>query len=237
RKPTVNKKTLLGIVAAAALLQGATANASLIGTLSFIEPTGTVTANESIQVWVRLTLDANSDPLTYNPTDPFPAGLDPDLLPLEGRNRETGEIVPFESYSFASPFVSRGCDDTFTVGCSDPGSQYSFESASSNSWFNFTGSLGSGDSLDFMLYTLTPTDGTATPGTYELFTAGLGFLVFGEDADGNELLGEVLRFDTDCGGPECTFTRTVSAVPLPAAAWLLGSALLGVFGASRRAVA
>ncbi len=225
---------VLGCVATAALLQGTAAQASVIGTLSFIEPTGTVTADESINVWVRLTLDPNSDPFVYNAFDPFPNGIDPADLPVEGRDRVTGDIVPFDTYSFISPFIGRGCDDTFTVGCADPGSQYEYESASSNSWFDFSGTIDAGQSMDFMLYTLTPVNGTAAPGTYELFTASLGLLVFGQDADGNELLADVLRISTDCAGPECTFSRTVAPVPIPAAAWLLVSGLLGVFGAAGR---
>ena len=233
---SVITRKVLGIIATAALLQGSAAQASIIGTLSFVEPTGTVAADEPISVWVRLTLSADSDPLVYYSAVPFPNGFDAADMPLEGRNRETGEVAQFDSYSFITPFVSRGCDDTFTVGCSDPGSQYEFSTASANGWFDFDGTIGPHQSMDFELYTLTPLDGLAETGNYDLFTAAIGFFVFGLDADGNELISEVLRVGTDCAGPECTFSRTVAPVPIPAATWLLVSGLLGLFGATGRRI-
>ena len=42
------------------LVASATANAAIIGTLTFRDPTGTVNSNEAIDVWVTLTLDSGA---------------------------------------------------------------------------------------------------------------------------------------------------------------------------------
>lgn len=225
-----------GVVAlAAGMLQSATAYSTVVGTLVFTDPTGTVNADDTIEVRVRLTLDGSSDALTYNASDSYPSGVNPADIPLDGYNFDLMEDVPFDTYDYVSQFFGRSCDDTFTVGCSSPGSQYSYSASGlSNSWFDFSGTINPGESLEFNLYKLTPVAGVATPGTYELFTANLGLLVYGTDLDGNEMNADIYRFATNCPDANCTFTRTVSAVPVPAAVWLFGSALLGLGALKRR---
>ena len=88
--------------------------------------------------------------------------------------------------------------------------------------------------MDFKLFELTPTGGNATPGTYSLFTAGIGLDVDGKDEFGGDMFGEVYEFRTNCPDPNCTFTRTVSNVPVPAAVWLFSSGLIGLVGVARR---
>ncbi len=228
----MNKFKLFGIIVlAAGMLQSA--NASVIASLTFIDPTGTVSADESIEVWVRLTLDASSDPLTYDPLDSFPNGVNFDDLPIDAFN-DIFELVPFDIYNAVGRFTSRSCNDTFTVGCSDAGSQYDYNTPATDTWFDFSGTINPGESIDVLLYTLDPLGGSAAPGTYELFTAGLGLFVDGEDEFGNTLTADIYRFVTDCPAANCTFSREVTAVPLPAAVWLLGSALFGLTGLSRR---
>ncbi len=228
----MSKLKLFGIIAlAAGMLQSA--NAAVIGSLTYIDPTGTVSADESIDVWVRLSLDASSDPLTYDPFDSFPNGVNFDDLPIDGVN-EFGDLVPFEAYDFISQFISRSCNDTFTVGCSSPGSQYGYSVPGTNEWFQFSGTINPGESLDILLYTLDPVGGSAAPGFYELFNAGLGLFVEGEDEFGNILSEDVYAFFTNCPDANCTFSRTVTAVPVPAAVWLFGTALFGLAGLSRR---
>jgi hypothetical protein len=221
-----------GVALAAGMLLGGVAQAAVIGTLSFTTPTGTVTPTESIDVWVTLTLDESSDPLSYLPNDGFPSGVNPDDIPLEAYSFDVDDFVPFDSYNYVSAFTSRSCSDTFTVGCSDVGSEYGWSSANSDNWFDFEGTINPGESVDFKLYTLTPADGSATPGFYEAFNVGLGLSVYGEDADGNELEADIYQFYTDCGDASCDFSRTV--VPIPAAAWLFGSAMVGLVGLARR---
>lgn len=222
----------LGAVALVSALYGTTASSAVIGTLEFTNPTGTVGANDTIDVYVTLTLESFSDDLTFYPYDAFPNGVNPDDLPTEAWDWDSEDYVPFDSYDYIGAYVSRGCTDTFTVGCSDAGSQYSY--STDNDWFDFEGTLSAGDSLTLKLFELTPVAGGAAPGTYELFNAGFGLTVYGQDADGNPLDETLYAFDTNCAGASCTFTRDVSAVPLPAAAWLFGSAMLGLVGLSRR---
>ena len=214
---------------ALAIVMAQSANASVIATLTFLDPTGTVTADESIDVWVRLSLDIESDPLTYDPFDSFPNGINFDDLPLED---DFGN--QFEAYNFAFLFQTRSCNDTFTVGCSGAGSQYSYNLPTSDRWFDFEGTINPGESVDILLYTLNPTGGLAAPGFYELFTVGVGIAVEGEDEFGNVIEADIYRFTTNCPDANCTFSRTVTPVPLPAAVWLFGTALLGLFGVSRR---
>ncbi|MBK7522275.1 MAG: VPLPA-CTERM sorting domain-containing protein [Gammaproteobacteria bacterium] len=53
---------------------------------------------------------------------------------------------------------------------------------------------------------------------------------FGLDGNDNPIQADFYEFSTNCSrvNDSCAFTRTVSAVPLPAAAWLFGSALAGL---------
>lgn len=227
---------IIGItVLALGILQSATAHSSVIGTLAYTDPTGTVNANETIDVWVRLTLDSLSDPLTYNDLDPYPSGVNPADIPTESYSFDQNAVVPFDSYDYISLFSTRTCDDTFTVGCSDPGSQYSYNSFfSPDSWFDFSGTINAGESMDFKLFEWTPTGGNAAPGTYSLFTGGFGLDVTGKDEFGSDMDATIYEFVTNCPDANCTFTRTVSNVPVPAAVWLFGSGLLGLIGMARR---
>jgi hypothetical protein len=215
------------------LLQSAAAYSAVIGSLVFVTPTGTVGATDTIDINVRLTLDASSDPLTYNPYDSYPNGVNDNDIPLEGHD-DFGNPVVFAEYSYIGQFTGRSCNDTFTVGCSGAGSQYSYSVPTTNSWFDFDGTINAGESMDFTLYTLTPVAGGAAPGTYDLFTGYLGLEIIGEDEFGSELRADIYSFSTNCSDANCTFSRTVSAVPLPAAAWLFGSAMIGLFGIARR---
>ncbi|NNF16798.1 MAG: VPLPA-CTERM sorting domain-containing protein [Gammaproteobacteria bacterium] len=52
--------------------------------------------------------------------------------------------------------------------------------------------------------------------------------------EGNKLTEDIYRSLTDCPDANCTFSRTVAPVPVPAAVWFLGCTLLGLAGVARR---
>lgn len=230
------RKAALAAVALLGLLAGA-ANASVIASLTFTEPTGTVGPTDSIDVWVTLSLFASSDPLTYDATSDFPNGFDEEDMPALGFNDLTSEQEPFASYDYIGKYIGRGCNDTFTVSCSSPGSEYVYGNPMvlDSEFLDWDGTVNPGESIDFLLWTLSPADGTASAGTYELYDAYIGFTVYGVNANGDPLYADLLEFGTDCQDANCTFSRTVEApvVPVPAAAWLLGSGL-GLLGWFRR---
>ncbi|WP_206046768.1 VPLPA-CTERM sorting domain-containing protein [Mangrovimicrobium sediminis] len=217
---------------ALAALCSTQAQAALVGSLEFLEPDGTAAANEAIEVWVRLTLDPASDDLTWDLNQNFPYGVDPTLIPDTGFGGEA-----FESYYGAYSFVAFSCNDTFlsTPGSCSGGPYTTSYPSGPGLWFDQdSGSLAAGASMDILLTVLVPDGGVAPDGTYTLFNIGFGMGVDGEDANGNYLDADIFSFSTDCGDESCAFTRTISAVPLPAAAWLFSSALFGLVVARRR---
>lgn len=228
-KRTLSRFSIISTLAVFAL----PAQAAIIGNLVFTEPTGTVSPNEVIDVYVTLSLDSGSDPISYNSSEPL-GGIDPDTLPTT--DQYTGEA--FASYDHISHYSTRSCSDTFTQSCSDPGSAYTWGAAfGANSWFNWEGTLQAGESIDFHLYTLTPNGGGAPLGLYEAYIVGLGLTVVGTDVNGDHAEADLFGFLTDCADAACTFSREViSPVPIPAAGWLFVSAIaaLGLFGHPHR---
>ena len=224
RDAPMKRVKAIGIaVLALGMLQSASAYSAVIGTLTYRDPSGTVNANETIDVWVTLTLDGLSDSLTYTP-GAYPNGFNPAVFPLEN-----DQSVAFARYDSIGLFTFNNCDDTFTDGCNDPGSQYTSSTPASDTWFQFDGTISPGGSKDFNLMQWDPITGGAAPATYRLGTVGLGFTVFGLDGNDNPIQADFYEFSTNCSvNDSCAFTRTVSAVPLPAAAWLFGSALAGL---------
>ncbi|MES9992610.1 MAG: hypothetical protein ABW098_11685 [Candidatus Thiodiazotropha sp.] len=223
------RKTIGMATLTLAILQSTSAYSAVTGSLVYSEPTGTVGANDVIDVRVTLTLDSDSDPLTYNASDAPYNGVNTDDFPLTDVNGTT-----FTSHDSVGLFTTRTCNDTFAIDCGDPGSEYSFSTPSSDSWFGFDGTLDAGESMDFHLYDLTPTAAGAAPGHYELYTIGLGVMVYGLDSAGSEISAEVHGFRTTCMDPNCTFSRDVAPIPIPGAAWLFGSAMLGLMGMVRK---
>lgn len=231
------KTTLKCLAAATSLALCNVAGAAVVGTLSYIDPTGTVHTTDTIEVWVRLTLAADSDTFNYDPSgDPASLGLG-SYLPTMGYSATAGEYVPFASYIGGSQFATRSCSGTFSPGCADV--PYRVDQGIS-SWFAVEKpfSMTAGESRDFLVARLEPVGGAAAPGTYSIYNTGIGISVYGLDADGNSIDADAFRFTTCGDGVEdasCVFTRdVVSTVPVPAAAWLFGSGLLGLAGASTR---
>jgi hypothetical protein len=208
------------------------ASAAIVGTLTYDTPTGTALSTETIEVWATLSLAADSDAFFYDPDSGNPFGFDPAQIPTL-----SDQGVPFASYTYSFLWVSRTCSGNFNTGC-DAG-PYTIEQGSS-AWFDiekpFT--LNASESRSFSLATITPVGGSAPAGTYTVYNMGLGISVNGLDAEGNTIEAEIVSFNTCNSGEEsCAFTRTVSAVPVPAAAWLFGSGILGLAGISRKRTA
>lgn len=204
--------------------------AAVEATLTYTTPTGVVSATDIIQVWGTLSLSATSDPFTYDSSLSAPFGIDASIFPTTGNNySESLFDEPFDIITESYLFVSRSCSGNFGNGCDD--GEYSIGQGSSD-WFNieqpFT--MTAGESRDFLLAEFTPTDGTAAAGDYVFYTAGLGIGIRGLSVNGIELEAEVGFQACASGDNSCAFTRTVAAVPLPAAVWFFGSGLIGVFG-------
>jgi len=223
------------------LAASATANAAIIGTLSFRDPTGTVQSNEAIDVWVTLTLDAASDPLMHDTTIDSFGGINPATFPATGYLQVPPYgTVAFDSYNYVLSWISRSCNDSFAApGCGDPTSAYQWDvPPPPNGWFDWSGTLNPGQSIDILLYRLNPIGGNAPAGIYQAFNVGLGLSVYGSnDAyEGIVVEADLVRFATGCAPGGCSFTRTVvAAVPVPGALWLLGSGVAALGLIRRRA--
>lgn len=207
---------------------------TLDATLTFTEPTGTVSPTDTIEVWATLSLSAMSAAITYNPFE-LNFGLPDYLLPTTGTDWNNNAFdVPFVSYTDAVLFISNLCDGTF-AGCSDGEYNRNF---SNSTWFSmeYPFTLNAGESRDFLLYEFIPKDGSAQPGEYSFYSTSVGISVTGLDANGNTLEADALEIMTCPFGysDQCAFTRTVSAVPVPAAIWLFGPAIFGLLSFFRQ---
>ncbi len=216
------------------------------GSLAFVAPTGTATTDETIDVLMRLELDADSPPLVFS-SDPL-SGFDPADLPTQGTwyDPVTGasELRDFATITGAFLNVFYVCTGNFTGDDCGPGASYSF-----NFWFGSEGgppslvgqnsfNLAPGGSTEFLLGSFTPKAGGADPGTYRFHTAGVTLGFTGQDALGETLFSNGIDIARSCPDQSdaCAFVRTVSAVPEPGTLglWLAGVAVAG-FVARRRA--
>jgi len=235
----------LASLAIAASLFGSGAQAALpTGTLSFVTPSATVGANETITVWLRYTLDAGSAALSFS-SNPL-TGFDLADLPTHGSRYDpdsgTSYYSEFASYDRAFLNTYFSCSDTFTNGCNGGNSEYTYSFFLSGQpgmpSVNFVDQfeLQPGQSYDYVFATFTPKAGGAAPGTYAFFDSGLTLNLEGVDADGNFLQASIDLTSTCLSqDPSCAFTRTVLAVPEPSsyALMALGLAVVG-WTASRR---
>ncbi|MDY0006795.1 MAG: VPLPA-CTERM sorting domain-containing protein [Spongiibacteraceae bacterium] len=232
---------LLPALGAVLLICSPIVSAAVIPTVTFTTPNGTVGPTDTIEVWVTLTLDPTSDPLTFDANSPDPLkGLPSSMVPTEGLPWDVFDAVtfaPFASYTKTVPAFYTNCSSSvgnnYCVSHDQQDAPY-YRNAFNHdpiTWFNTqTLNLAPGEpGLDILLYQLTPTNGVTAPGHYALDSLMIGFVVFGLDEHGTEIFALIdFRCDT------CSFVRTVSEVPVPAAVWLFGSALLGLAGSAKR---
>lgn len=227
-------KKLLMTGAAVATLAAAPAQAAVIATLEFVQPTGTVLSNQSIDVFLRLTLDANSDALTTDAAGTVTSGFDAGSYagPIDLQDPNT-RIYFNEFYE---------CSGTFSDGCGS-GPPYSFDFSYTQPNFispvNFD--LQPGESFEWLFGTFTPTGGNAPAGTYAFFNAGAFIQIYnpGDIGDPNDDQFDNITLAQTCPGQNmaCAFTRDILAapggVPEPAA-WAMMLAGFGLVGSAMR---
>ena len=229
----ISRHLMRALGLAVGLLSSAAWAALPMGTLEYVQRTGTVGTTDDIPMWMRFTLSAASSPLTFS-SNPL-TGFNPADLPANGRRFDpvTGTIidVPFASIQSATIQSWYTCNTTFFTGC-DTGGEYSFLWGGDEPGFpNPSGrdsyTMNPGDSVEYLFGTLQPRAGAAAPGTYDFLNVGLQLTFRGLDANGETLFG-YHGLATTCprGGVDCVFTRTVQAVPEPEVLPLLGLGLL-----------
>ena len=214
--------------------------------LSFAEPNGTVGANDVIPIIVSIRNTTDTD-FVFDGNDPDNFyGIPGIEVPSEGFN-DDGDLATFGNSPNAFLNFSFTCSGSFFTaggtpfGACPPGDEYEFVLFSDREpFFADSFELMAGASVEFEFGQFIPLAGGATPGDYDFFGVSLflDLFGFGEDEGGNEIfLTEFIDIASTCttGDSTCAFTRTVaiSPVPLPASAWLLFTALRGLFGARK----
>jgi hypothetical protein len=213
------------------------------GTLSFVERTGTVAADQVIPVVMRLTLDPDSPALSFT-SDPL-TGFAPEDIPTQGRfyNPVTQQLEdrPFAEVTGAFLNTYYSCQGDFTSGCS-PSANYSFEfntvTSPGHPSINFVDAftLNPGESFEYTFGYFVPAPGGATPGVYRWNGTAVTLNFRGVDADGNTGTA-FTSWEIGTGGsldPDFAFERTVTAIPEPGTWALMGLGLFGIAAVARR---
>lgn len=236
-----------------ALTLSATAAAFPIGSLEWVQPTGTVTPTESIPVSFRLRLTDDSMPLII--------GAQSSGAPMSGLDAADLEEldIRFPDYRITNTYLNHffECGGTFTSSCLEaPPYRFEFSTAFPNYDVEFL----PGVAYELAHGTFIPEPGPVPAGTYQHFNSGIYFVVEGFynnrrydpalDPTHPDYEPETLPFsrrydiasigcvgECGCSGPGCTFERTVKqSVPAPGPLTLLlgALALVAVQRAHRR---
>jgi hypothetical protein len=220
-------------------------------TLSFLQPTATVSPTAPVDVWIHMTAGAGGFNLDSGATN---YGFDLGYL-------SSGLGIQVDSVTSASLTVGFSCSGTFTSTACVSGPPYDF------SWNYGTNGvlngaplvLAEGATFDYLFGTFTPSNGPVAPGTYNFYNSHLEAWVSGVqsvqqfDINGNPLLdanGQAVYVQQDFNsalidlaqtcplGPQgCGFSRTVvggNSVPEPGTDALLWLSLGLLFATSRR---
>lgn len=195
-----------------AALTSQSIKADIIGSLTLIEPTGTVQQSEGFDIWARFSLAPSSDDLNVNRLAVFPWGITSVDIPTSGLNRITRETLPFDSYTSLSFGQSKQCRSGAEYICNR---DYYDSSVINSSWLTQGRSGGvsitAGESIDLKLFEYMPN--TIVPeGTYVINSLSISLKALGLDADGNTISADIYRFETcEDASLGCTFQRTVVA--------------------------
>lgn len=228
---------VLAMATAVALLTSTdAAEAQVPGlSLTFLQPTGTVAPNASIDVWMRFATAGSFAFDARSPAQGF--GLPPAAVPTIGS--WNGVQAPIASFTSAFLEVGADCGGTFTGGCglSLP---YTFAFATSQSIINLTTLvMPAGSFFDFIIGTFTPNASGASPGRYSFDYTDVHIDFNALDANGNPLVAGMLLANT-CSPvtPGCGFERTViaatTATPEPASVTLFATGLAALSVLVRR---
>lgn len=230
------RKTLLNTIACGfALAASVPAQAALIADLSFVQQTGTALSNQSIDVYLRLTLDPLSDALTTDASGTPTSGFD-----------YLGYAGPVDLNDPSTRVVLNNffeCSGNFGSSCTGgPPYEFNFNYAAPSFIGIANLDLRPGDSYEWLFGTFAPTGGNAPAGTYSFFNAGAIIQIYNPGADlldPNDDLNDSITIAQTCVGqdPDCAFTREViaatGAVPEPAS-WAMMIVGFGLVGASLR---
>jgi hypothetical protein len=246
--PHVRSKFLQALLAATALcLAVGQAHAQAAWSslkLSFLQPTGTVSPTDAIDVYVRFENNDASLPFSVDNSLPF-GGQNPADLPTQGYAGQDPDgnpiYVPFASYTEFYLSVAFGCGGSFTAPTQCIGGPpYTFNFA--NIPFSLPYSLNAGEHHDYLFGTFTPSAGPVAPGDYYFYRSVVWLSIQGLSDDGTVLNADAFLAST-CNGnsiDECQgqsyFTRSVSAVPESGTTTLLllGLSSLALLSSRRR---
>lgn len=227
-------KKFLMMGAASVALTAVPAQAAVIATLQFLQPTGTVLSNQPIDVYLRLTLDAASDALTSDSSGTVTSGFDAGSYsgPVDINDPNT-RIIFNEFFE---------CSGNFGSGCiAGPPYDFNFSFAQPNFIGPANFDLQPGQSFEWLFGTFTPTGGNAPAGLYTFYNAGAIVQLYnpGDPNDPNDDQFDSITLAQTCPGQDsaCAFTREVLAapggVPEPAA-WAMMLAGFGLVGSAVR---
>jgi PEP-CTERM motif len=232
----IMKKLLSTALMSSALAFTAPAQAAVIASLTFNAPTGAVASNAAIDVFLTLTLDANSDALTTDATGKPTSGFD-----YAGYTGPIDLNDPNTRVIFNESF---GCSGTFVDGCGGGSSAYEWNFNFNQP--NFIGpvdfNLQPGQSFSWLFGTFTPIGGNAAAGLYTFYNASTLVQIYNPGADPNDPNDDqrdFINFAQTCPTQEasCAFTREVfaanNAVPEPGT-WGMMILGFGVVGSALR---
>lgn len=218
---------------AAALLGAASAFAAPPATtVTWVTPTGSAQAGDTVDVWLRLAVDASAT--TSLVLDGSASQFD---LPTD--------LPGWAEVQYIDTVAWIGCQGSFIpANCYDAASAYRWAfNHGSDSFGNYVNghsvplniTLAPGESRDFLLGSFTPQNGPVAPGHYTLGNAGLQFNLTGIDTNGSTVY-EYWGLGDACGNSNvCEFSRDITAVPEPTSALLMLAGLGAVVaGGTRR---
>jgi hypothetical protein len=188
---SIGSRLIHVLLAVGALAFSVCAQAAYVGSVVFRDPTGTVGPNDTIEIWMRFTLDPSSDPLVLtldsgaNPPFGVPLANIPTNFDFNSYDPNTNS----NSYHSGGNFTAVtgvylntffGCTGSFNTSCNDGAYHFDFNTAGPDS-INFLPtfdrpdvSIQPGESRDYLFGTFTPVGGgPVAPGIYEFLSTGL----------------------------------------------------------------